>query len=364
MHRIRFFLEELHERLLIWWYSGFEFFQTSKVSRRLRFSVFFFILILITGSVGYSLLGGEETTLFDGFYMTVITVSTIGYSEVVNLENNIPGRLFTTFLAFTGIGLVTYMFSTLAALIIEGDLRHTFLKQKSERIIVHMEDHYIICGVGRVGIQVTEELSITDRDFSFGDINEERVLTLCEQNKGYYGLVGDCTDDQFLEKLGVRKAKGIFVCTDDDNTNLVVVLTAKQLNPKIRAVVMCKDHGYTRKLKSIGADRVISPFTIGGIRMADEMLRPDATNFMETMMHSNPQDLRFEQISVSSRLAGRKLSSLNIAELDNTLLIALRDKDHHWLINPKPDYHIQEHTVIIVLTSAEERRILEDKCNG
>jgi len=364
MHRIRFLLKELHERLLIWWYSGFELFRTSKVSKRLRFSVFFLLFILLAGTVGYKLLGKEGTTLFDGFYMTVITVSTIGYSEVVDLENNVPGRIFTTLLAFTGIGFVTYMFSTLAALIIEGDLRHTFLKQKSERIIMHMEDHYIICGIGRVGIQVAEELTITDRDFSFGDINEERVLGLCEENPELRGLVGDCTDDEFLEKLGVRKAKGIFVCTDDDNTNLVIVLTAKQLNPKIRAVVMCKDHGYTRKLKSIGADRVISPFTIGGLRMADEMLRPDATNFLETLMHSNSQDLRFEQITVSSRMAGRKLNSLNIHELKNTLLIALRDKDHHWLINPSPDHLIKEHTIIIVLTSTDERRILENTCNG
>lgn len=331
----------------------------TRAAYRLKIASIGFFSILAIGTVGYKLLS-PNSMWFDCLYMTVITISTIGYTEIIDLSNNISARVFTIFIAFSGIGILTYLLSNIAALLIEGDLQLNFIKRKMEKRIDKLEDHFIICGVGRVGKQIIEELYITKRPFAFADLKEENIISLNSAFPDAAGLIGDCTEDEVLVKLGIEKASGLFIATDDDNANLVICVSAKQFNPKLRIVAMCKDPRHAKKLRTVGANHIVSPTFIGGLRMVSEMIRPHVMNFME-MIREQEDNLRIEEIYLPSKFDNQPLSNLPIHDLDNTLIMAIREESD-WHIKPKPDYVIQPKSILLVVTTPEERMMIEEVC--
>ena len=330
------------------------------VIKRIRLAGVAFLVVLAMGTLGYLNIGGLETTVVDAFYMTAITISTVGFHEVVDLEGHPYGRLFTVFLAFSGFGVLTYLLSNLIALFIEGDIRSTFIIRKMQKKIDKMEDHYIICGCGRVGRNIAIELYKTDRDFVMVDRDENTLEKLAkdEINDAVF-ISGDCTEDDFLESLGIKKAKGLFVTTGDDNTNLVICLTARQLNPAVKIVSRAKGIVHTRKLKRAGANRVVSPNYIGGIRMASEMLRPAVTSFLDEMMRSEINQ-RLEEFIVPEHLDGKKIGSFPIEDLNETIIISLRKSDT-WKYNPGKEEKIHAGDHIILMTTPSDRKTLENR---
>lgn len=327
--------------------------------RRLKIASALFILLMIGGTVGFYSLGDEGTTWVDALYMTGITISTVGYHEVVSLDTHPYGRLFTLILIFFGFAVLTYLFSNLIALFIEGDIKSTFTKRRMLKQIEKMKDHYVICGCGRVGRNIAYELMQTGHDFVMSDRNESVSKSLIKELKNTPFMVGDSTDDSFLLRLGVDRARGVFVVSGDDNTNLVICLTARQLNSQMKIVARVKKIDNADKLYRVGADKVVSPNYIGGLRMAAEMLKPTAVSFMDELMRSE-LDHRLEEYVVPVHLDGHPLSDFPIHDLNNTSVLALREKDE-WHYNPEKHHTMKRGAHLVLITTPSDRKILETR---
>ncbi len=327
------------------------------VLRRLRIAGVMFTAVLVVGTIGYHQIGGENTTFLDAFYMTGITISTIGYHEVIPLTGHPYGRLFTVFLAFSGFGVLTYFLSNLIALFIEGDVRKTIKRRNMINKIKKLHDHYIIVGCGRVGRNVAKELYSTQRLFVLSDLKEGILQEFSVEIPGTPYVSGDCTEEFFLESLGIRESKGLFVVTGDDNINLVICLTARQINPRIKIVSVCKKIDHQRKIERAGANRVITPNFIGGLRMASEMLSPTVTNFLDLMQRSEFNQ-RIEEIVIPNRFDNTQLGKFPTSDLPDTLILALRSGEK-WIYNPKKDQILMEGNSLMVMTTPKDRKYLE-----
>ncbi|MEA3496190.1 MAG: potassium channel protein [Bacteroidota bacterium] len=332
--------------------------ENETIFKRLRFTGLLFLIVLVGGAIGYHLVE-PEYTLFEGLYMTVITIATIGYGEIVDMSNNVSARIYTMVLSFAGIGVLTYFVSNLASIIIEGNLNESFKMKKMEKRIKKLNDHYIVCGCGNVGVNIVNELIKTKRSFILAGIEKDQINNLIEINDDFMGLIGDPTDDEFLIQLGITKAKGIFVNTGDDNINLVVCVSAKHLNPNITLVSECLEINNIEKLKIAGADKVISPTFIGGLRMASEMIRPTVTGFLDEMMRGTNDELRVEEINISSKYAGKTLADLNIETFKKTVLLSIRE-DGKWIYHPEQGHILKETTTLIIMTTPKDRISLEE----
>lgn len=328
-----------------------------EVYRRLFVSGIMLLLVLSIGTIGYKLLV-PESSWFDGLYMTAITISTIGYGEIVDLTHNTSARIFTIFVAFSGIGIITYFLSNIATLLVEGNIQHSLNIRRMEKKIASLSGHYIICGMDRIGLNIAEELKKTQQVFVFADSDAQKIEQYRTHHPNMFCLTGDCTDEDFLNQLGLPQAKGLFVATADDNTNIVICVAAKQVNSTVRIIATCKENTNIKKLTTVGAEKVISPNFIGGLRMASEMIRPSVTTFLDTMMRDQNQNLRIEDIALSSSFFYQKLAELNIEKFEKTLLMAIKEQNN-WIFNPKKEHLIQPNSVLIVMTTPEERKILE-----
>jgi len=334
--------------------------ELQQLYHRIREAAIAFGIILIIGSVGYKYLGTDNTTMFDGLYMTILTVSTIGFEEVIELDNNFLGRVFTIFIAFSGIGILTFILSNFAALFIEGGLREKLRIKKMEKIIDKWTGHYILCGLGQVGFQTAKELETTRHKYVFADSSTDRINNVQSDLISGVGFVGDCTDDEFLLKLGVERAEGLFITTGDDNVGLMICLSARQLNPKLRIIARCTDQRNMKKFTSVGANTMISPAFIGGMRIASEMVRPTVTTFLDKMLRGDNPTLRIEEIGFSENYVGKNLLEIPIQNYKNTLVLAVRE-GNDWIYNPPRHHQIKDDTVLIVMTSPEDRIKLVEK---
>ena len=261
--------------------------------------------VLVIGTGGYWLLGGKQNSLLDCFYMTMITISTIGFSEVVDLSGEPYGRLFTVFIALSGIGTFAYLLSNFTASVVEGELNEVFRRRKMDKIIEKMSDHFIVCGIVGVGAHIIGELQATRREFVVVDTDRTRIE-------------GDATDDDVQIRAGVERARGLFAATGEDNQNLVITLTSKQLNPKVKVVARCREPRNVGKLKKAGADDVVETGFIGGLRMASVMIRPTVVSFLDVMLRHDMK-LRVEDLVVPEWLVGCPLSDLQLAKYPGIL---------------------------------------------
>jgi voltage-gated potassium channel len=335
--------------------------QSQTLIKRLKKAAWAFLIVLVFGMIGYRFLV-SNISWFDGFYMTFITVTTIGFEEVVSLEGNTLGRIFTILIAMSGIGILSYSLTNVAALIIEIDINKHWKKKKMEQVIRKIKGHYLICGASKLGIHIAEELEKTKRPFIICDINEEELEGM--EDSFEYGMVwlGDCTEESFLEKMNIRNANGVFVSTRNDHNNIVIVVTVRQMMPHIRIVSECLKPENHKKLLRIGADKVISPAYIGGLRMASEMVRPTVTNFLDEMLRDTNQNLRIEEVRIPNNYVGKSIEELHLHQFKNILLLAIRENGL-WKYNPDDDYKISPESRLIVMTSPEELVRLERYLN-
>lgn len=330
-----------------------------KVLNKLFFAAVTIIIILLIGTFGYWYLTDMNYSLFECFYLTVITITTIGYSEVIDHSKYPYARLLTIFIAFVGIGLLTYFVTSISAIVIEGKLKESYKKRKMEKLIKKVESHYIICGIGRHSVHLIEELTQTKRECILVDLDPDVIETVSQRYPDSFFVEGDATNDEVLLKAGVAKAKGIFATTTDDNLNLVVCLSARRLNPDITIVALCNVHSNQDKLRLAGADKVVSSYFISGLRMASEMFRPVVAQVLDVMMKGRNKNLRIEQVEINKDYYGKKIQDLKIEELKHTLLIALKKGDEIQF-NPDPEIIISEGDTIIVMTTPNERISLEN----
>ncbi|UPT67924.1 MAG: potassium channel protein [Sphingobacteriales bacterium JAD_PAG50586_3] len=289
----------------------------------------------------------------------MITITTIGYGEVVDLSNSPIGRLYTVFLALAGIALATYTISSVIAVFVDGRINKTYKYLQTMNTIAELDSHFIICGLGRIGSSIAAEMALTNRPFVVIERDAERVKTAHKEHPQWLIIDGEAADDEALTKAGILRCAGVFAATNDDNTNLVISLSAKQLNPKARVVSMCKDSSYINKITKAGADKVISPYHIGGLRMASEMVRPTVTSFLDDMLRDNGVNYRFEEFAIPLRFIGRTVADLNINAFEYSNFLALRTSAGMAIYKPGPGYVFQEGDVFIVITNPQERQLIE-----
>ena len=318
---------------------------------------FAFLLGLhVIGTIGYLLIGGEHTTPLDALYMTFITIATIGYGEIVDLSYSPLGRGFTMMLAFAGIASMAYVTSVVTAFIVTGDINLEFRRRRMMHDIENMEGHYVVCGIGRVGTNVANELAITDRPYIVIDSDQAKITAYLEKNPDVPYVHGDASEDDILLTAGVRKAAGVFAITGDDSKNLVITLTVKQLNAATRVVSRCHEINYMEKMKKVGADAIVSPDFTGGMRIASSMIRPQVVSFLDEMLRTDDR-LRVEEVHVAASHAGTKIGDLALRSHDY-VVIAVRDGEQ-WRFNPDINFVLREGNTLVVVATPEGRQTLE-----
>lgn len=328
----------------------------SKVIRNLVIALMALVLVFIIGTIGYRILGGEHYSWMDCFYMTFITISTIGYGEVVDVTHYQYGQLFTVFIGMSGIGTLGYVLSTLTAFMLENDLNIAWWRKKMQKKIAQLKDHYIVCGVGLVGRNVAHELDLTARPFVIIDGNMDVIQRYLDTHPEQLYLLGDASDNDMLIAAGIGRARGIFAVAHDDSVNLVISLSAKQLNPTLRVVARCHDMKNAEKTRRVGADEIVSPDYSGGLSLVSAMVRPSVMSFLDDMLKTDSK-LRMDEIVIPDRAEGRTLSMLYDDE-NECLVMAIRSGGE-WQFNPPSSYLLQSQDVLMVMTTPEDRAWIE-----
>jgi voltage-gated potassium channel len=334
----------------------------SHVIRNLFFSFAALLLVMLIGTVGYHILGRSHPSWMDCFYMTFITIATIGYSEVVDVTGYEYGRLFTVFIGLAGIGMMGYVLSTITAFMLESDLNESWRRKKMQQRIAQLKNHYIVCGVGLVGSNVAHELTSTGRSCVIIDSKMETIKRYVDSHPGQLYLLGDATDNDVLLAAGVLSARGVFAVAHDDSQNLVISLSAKQLNPDLRVVARCHDLKNTEKTRRAGADEIVSPDFTGGLRIVSAMVRPHVVSFLDDMLKSE-ENVRMEEIVIPVTLSGKPLTTLYHGGKD-CLVLAIRNSVNGWLFNPPVQHIVQGGDVLMVMASPEGRARLEQLMQG
>lgn len=316
-----------------------------------------FFGILLTGIIGFMYF--ENISFVDALYMTIITISTVGYGDMVPVHT--AGKLFTVFMVLSGVGYVMYMFSHIVETVVEGGLHEIMGKRQMAKELARLKDHYIVCGYGRIGKVICATLDEHQIDFTVieSDPSESKEIT----ELGYYLVKGDASEDDTLKQAGIERAKGLIAVVSTDADNVFITLTAKGLNPAIK--IMARSSGATgskRKLQRAGADGVMSPYTIGGRRMAHSVIRPNVIDFLESSMAVDEYNLQIDEIAVSETadLSGKTLMGSNIRKNFDIIVIGIKRGTEHMLFNPKPDTVILGKDILIVLGKKQQIADLKD----
>jgi len=331
------------------------------VYRRLLYPGAGFVLILLIGTIGYRAIGGAQTSIVDALYMTFITVATIGYSEIIDLSHSPGGRIFTMAIATAGILNFTFMMSATTALIVEGDINEALRRRRMQARIDKLVNHFIVCGIGRVGSNVAHELSVTERPYVIIDVAQHKIDEYRERYPDVMYLHGDGSEDDLLRRAGIERAAGVFAITGEDSKNLVVTLSAKQLNPRVRVVARCHEVNYIEKIRKVGADAIVSPDFTGGMRIASSMVRPNVVSFLDEMLRAD-KSLRVEEVLVPQGFAGRPIGRLGLGSVDYVLM-AVRSGDE-WVFSPQHDFELRAGHTLIVMTTPKGRQALETALAG
>ncbi len=329
----------------------------SSVIRNLVISILALQLVMLVGTLGYHALGDGRYTWVDCYYMTFITISTIGFNEVVDVSHYEYGKLFTVFIGIAGIGMMGYVLSTFTAFVLESDLNMEWRGARMRSRIARMQGHFIVCGVGRVGSNVVNELVATHRTCVMIDENIQHIESCLEKHPELGWLHGDATDNDVLIAAGVKAAKGLFAVAQDDSQNLVISLSAKQLNPNLRVVARCHEVKNVEKTLRAGADEIVSPDYSGAQRLVSAMVRPQVLGFLDEM-HKSSEGLRMEEMTVPDNLFGKTLSNINRKSNEFTVL-AVGHNGKNWTFNPQSGYVLNPGDILMVLTTPQGRASLE-----
>ncbi len=323
------------------------------VKKKILIIVSLILIVLSFGTVGYMII--ENMSFLDALYMTVITVTTVGFGEVKKLSHD--GKIFTIFLIASGFGVFTYAATAGAQILVEGELKEIFKKKRIKKDIDKLKGHFIICGFGRMGQIICKELKANKMKFVVIDKEE----SLLKDREDILYLIGDTTKDEILKEAGIERAKGLITVLTTDAENLYVVLSARALNPKLFIVARAAEEEAEKKLKIAGADRVICPYHIGGLRIAQTVMRPNVVDFLEFVTRSEYMDIQIEEIRVSenSSLVGKSLSEARIGSEIGAIVIGIKRANGKIEFNPSAYTIINKNDILIVLGPMQKLAILE-----
>jgi voltage-gated potassium channel len=315
---------------------------------RVRYALAAIVVVIMLGTIGFYLIEGWSFT--DSLFMTVTTVTTVGYGEVHPLSTT--GRIFTICLMLVGVGTVAYALSTTVQSIVQWELLETVGQRRRFREMNKLHNHFIICGAGRVGSRIIRELRREKCPFVAIERDQQKVVDLVEQ--GAHIIVGDATLEEVLKEAGVERARALAACLPDDADNLYVVLLARDLNEKLHIVARAVEEQAEPKLVRAGANRVVSPTIIGSRRMAEALMKPALADFMDSITAEN-LDLGFDEVELqpNSIYVGRKLKYTNIRSDLDVVIIAIRRRNGQMIFNPTGDAVLEAGDMLIAIGRAE-----------
>ncbi len=325
-------------------------------------------LTLITVSVtGYRLLGGPSVTFLQALYMAVITLAGVGYGEIVPTADNPALRVFNMGVVLFGVAVTVYVFSVVAAFLVEIEATNPFWRRRMQKRISELRGHYIVCGIGDTGRYVTEEMNRTGTHYVAVDLHEESIKKVGETHPDLFRdmlyVIGDATEEETLAKAGIEHAKGLVTVLPVDKDNLVVTVIAHQAFSKLRIVARSADQKFAERMLRAGAKATVSPSHIGGLRMASELIRPQVVGFLDLMLKDQSQTLRLEEIEIdtSSPWDGKHLSEIKLQASHNLLVLALKNAGGSgaasklW-VNPPDTLVIRAGAAIIVMGDVKDIR--------
>ena len=325
-----------------------------KAFRNLRLIAMLLLLVMAIGTAGYHYI--EGWTWFDGFYMVVTTLTTIGYQEVHTLSH--AGRVFNVFIILSGVSLLALGVGALSQALLEFELQSFFGRRRMEREIGRLDSHYIICGLGRVGRSVARELSRKPAPFVILENNEAKRQRFASEN--WLVLPGDATQEQTLREARIERARGLIAATTTDATNLYIVLTARGMNPQLKIIARASEDAAEKHLLTAGADAVVSPYSFAGQRIAQSLLRPNVVSFLDTATTHLGMDLEIGEIHITpmSSFAGKTIESSRIRQERGVIVLAIKRREG-MRFNPAPDEKIEVNDCLIAMGEPAQLRELE-----
>jgi len=324
--------------------------------RHLKISFFVLLMLISGGTLGYISIEGWRP--LDAVYMTVITLGTVGFKEIHDLSDG--GKIFTMGLIVVGVSVMGYIVGSLAQIMFEGQFQRIMGRKKVEKQIDALVGHYIICGFGRIGSLICKEFKANKLKFVIIEKNVESADRLVED--GYLYMKGDATLDETLLKAGISRAKGLISVVTSDTENVYITLTARGLNPDLYIMTRSGEEGSDIKLKRAGANKVVSPYTIGGSRMAQSILRPNVIDFIEIATGSEHLELQMEEIHIPkhSAFAGESLVTSGFRKEIGVIIIGIKKSHGKMVFNPHSQTKIEEDDTLIVLGDPASIHKLED----
>ena len=327
----------------------------SRLLRRFIFIAGLLSFTLLVGTVGFALIEGYSW--FDGFYMTLTTITTVGYQEMRPLSH--AGRVFNSFLILFGVTAMFLAVGAMTQTIIEIELQDRYGKRRKKRMIENLHDHFIVCGFGRVGRNACSEFQRAHAPFLVIDRNEQRVQKAAAA--GMLAIVADATQDDSLRQAGVLRAGGLIAALPSDAENLFIILSAKTLNPTLTIVTRVSEEEAGEKLRRAGADTVLTPYTMAGRQLADALLRPHVVEFLDFTRSNIGSKITMEQVCVASKGAPTSQSLGMLSELrkSGVIVLAIRTKGGETIFNPPAEVEISAGDFLIVMGERSSLQKLE-----
>jgi voltage-gated potassium channel len=316
------------------------------------------VAIFLAGTIGYRLV--EGATWWDAFFMTVITLTTVGYGEVFPLSR--PGEVFTVVLLFAGLGMFLLLATDVARTVIEWEIRQVLGRARRSRMIEKMSNHEVVCGWGRMGRAVVDELRRGGREVVVVERNPERVQRL--RDEGIPVVEGDTTSESALRGARIESAHGLVSCVNDDAHNVYTVLTARSLNPRLFIVARATEESAENRILQAGADRVVNPYHLGGTRLAHLMAKPAIVSFFDASLGKR-EDLQLDQVAlgVNSPVAGRSLVDANLRKRWGVGVVAIqRGKDV--ISSPDAEFILKQGDVLVLFGSLQQIQAFEKENAG
>ena len=319
------------------------------------FAAVLLLSIVVGGTIGYMLIEGWNA--WDAFYMTVITVTTVGYREVHDLSGT--GQVFTVLIIVSGVGAALYTFTLLAAVIVEGSLPKQYQRRRSARMLETIKDHFIVCGYGRIGSLIASQFRRQGVPYVVVERDSGRQQLAIDD--GGLAVEADASREYVLKRVGIARARCLIAAVGTDAENVYTVLSARVLRPDLFIIGRAESEDAIVKLKHAGADRVISPYHIGAVQMAQTALRPAVVDFIALATSSESVELALEEIAVApaSTLAGRSLVDANLRQRFSVIVIGIQRQDGRMEFNPEPETAIRSGDKLVVLGRPESLKRLE-----
>jgi len=314
-------------------------------------------IFIIAATLIYYIIGQGEWSLFNCFYMTVISITTVGYGEIMDFSQNQWGRAFSIVVVIWGYILLVYFVSVLSELLVTGEIKKYFKMRKVKKMVDKYENHYILCGFGEMGKNVAKEIVASYRQIviidSKPDIDEIVHKTF---DKPVPTIYGNASDEEVLLAAGIKKASGLVLALPEDKDNLFILVTAKSINPAIFIATKVVHEHNSSKFKNAGAAKTISPSKIGGLRLASEVLRPTVTNFLDVMLRDKEKNLRIDEIELVEGMEciNRTLQESEFRNKTNVLIMAVAFSNDDFIYNPPADHKLEVGQKLIVLGESKD----------